>query len=79
MIYLLISFCLQDDEEAGLQEQIKSQVCDDIALYAQKYNEEFNPYLPNFVTDVWNLLITTGQQPKFDSVSVLFCIIHFNS
>uniref|UniRef100_A0AAU7BNY5 Exportin-2 n=1 Tax=Propylea japonica TaxID=158624 RepID=A0AAU7BNY5_9CUCU len=53
-------------EEAGVMEQLKSQVCDNIALYAQKYDEEFKPYLPMFVTDVWSLLITTGLEPKFD-------------
>ncbi|XP_054273914.1 exportin-2 [Macrosteles quadrilineatus] len=62
--------CLKtdEDEEAGLLEQLKSQICDDITLYAQKYDEEFKEYLPNFVTDVWNLLISTGQQPKFDAL-----------
>ncbi|XP_044745803.1 exportin-2 [Coccinella septempunctata] len=53
-------------EEAGVMEQLKSQVCDNIALYAQKYDEEFKPYLPMFVTDVWNLLISTGLEPKYD-------------
>ncbi|KAJ4428958.1 Exportin-2 [Periplaneta americana] len=62
--------CLQtaDDEEPGLLEQLKSQVCDNVALYAQKYDEEFQPYLPQFVTSVWNLLVTTGIQPKYDSL-----------
>ncbi|PSN33093.1 Exportin-2 [Blattella germanica] len=60
--------CLQtsDEEEPGLLEQLKSQVCDNIALYAQKYDEEFQPYLPSFVTSVWNLLVTTGLEPKYD-------------
>lgn len=50
-------------------EQIKSQVCDNVTLYAQKYDEEFQSYLPNFVTDVWNLLVSTGQQAKYDLVT----------
>jgi len=54
------------DEEAGLLEQAKSQVCDNVAMYAQKYDEEFSNYLPNFVTAIWNLLVTTGQQVKYD-------------
>jgi hypothetical protein len=53
---------------------LKSQVCDNIALYAQKYDEEFQPYLPQFVTSVWNLLVTTDLEPKYDMVSwVLYC------
>lgn len=54
------------DEEAGLLEQVKSQICDNIAMYAQKYDEEFAPHLPTFVTDVWGLLVNTGAQVKYD-------------
>ena len=60
----------QDEEEAGLLEQVKSQICDNVALYAQKYDEEFSPQLPQFVTAIWHLLLTTGQQVKYDLVSV---------
>ncbi|KAK0052093.1 exportin-2 [Biomphalaria pfeifferi] len=55
-----------DESEAGLLEQIKSQVCDNVALYAQKYDEEFSPHLPGFVTAIWSLLISTGQGVKYD-------------
>lgn len=51
-----------------MMEQLKSQICDNIALYAQKYDEEFQNYLPQFVTDVWNLLVSTNLQPKYDLV-----------
>lgn len=62
----------QDEEEAGLLELLKSQICDNAALYAQKYDEEFQPYLPRFVTAIWNLLVTTGQEVKYDLVSYSF-------
>lgn len=62
----------QDEEEAGLLELLKSQICDNAALYAQKYDEEFQPYLPRFVTAIWNLLVTTGQEVKYDLVSCDF-------
>ncbi|XP_048450780.1 exportin-2-like, partial [Rhincodon typus] len=55
-----------DEEEAGLLELLKSQICDNAALYAQKYDEEFQPYLPQFVTAIWNLLVTTKQEVKYD-------------
>lgn len=55
-----------DEEEAGLLEQLKSQICDNIGMYAEKYNEEFVPYLGGFVESVWNLLVNTGPQPKYD-------------
>ncbi|KAJ8305405.1 hypothetical protein KUTeg_015950 [Tegillarca granosa] len=56
----------EDEEEAGLLEQVKSQICDNVALYAQKYDEEFSPHLPGFVKAIWELLVTTGQQVKYD-------------
>ncbi|ESP05357.1 hypothetical protein LOTGIDRAFT_205558 [Lottia gigantea] len=55
-----------DEEEAGLLEQVKSQICDNVALFAQKYDEEFSAHLPSFVTSTWNLLTSTGQQVKYD-------------
>ncbi|XP_015114350.1 exportin-2 [Diachasma alloeum] len=57
-----------DDEEAGVIEQLKSQVCDNIVLYAQKYNEEFQNYVPKFLEAIWALLNSTGQQPKYDAL-----------
>ncbi|CAL8069631.1 unnamed protein product [Orchesella dallaii] len=54
------------DEDAGLLEQIRSQICDNIGMYAQKYDEEFQEMLPQFVTAVWNLLTSTGNQSKYD-------------
>jgi len=62
-------YWLQDREEAGLLEQVKAQICENITMYAQKYDEEFCSHLPNFVTTVWNLLITTGSHVKYDQVN----------
>jgi len=68
--YVSLYVCIiQDDEEAGLLEQVKSQICDNVALYAQKYDEEFSPHLPGFVTAIWHLLTSTGQGVKYDLVS----------
>ena len=63
---LLLQF--QNDNEAGLIEQCKSQICDNIAMYAQKYDEEFAPHLNMLVTDVWNLLVSCGKDTKYDLV-----------
>ena len=58
----------QPEDEAGLLDQLKSQICDNVGMYAQKYDEEFAPYLPKFVTNIWGLLVTTGSEPKYDLV-----------
>ncbi|XP_063589155.1 exportin-2-like [Penaeus indicus] len=57
-----------DDDEIGVLEQVKSQVCEDITLYASKYREEFEPFIERFVTAVWNLLSTTTLAVKFDQM-----------
>ncbi|XP_066140699.1 exportin-2 [Euwallacea fornicatus] len=70
--HLLLSADLKnlqtDDDAPGVVEQLKTQICDNIALYAQKYDEEFRQYLPQFVTDVWSLLVGTGLDTKYDSL-----------
>ncbi|XP_035788242.1 exportin-2-like [Anopheles albimanus] len=57
-----------DDEDAGILEQLRSQICQNLCMYAQKYDEEFGPYMPQFVTAVWELLVNTGIQTKYDSL-----------
>jgi len=55
-----------DDDEPGVLEELRSQICDNIGLYAHKYEEEFQPFMQQFVTAVWNLLLTTGLNNKYD-------------
>nr|ACJ36227.1 cellular apoptosis susceptibility protein [Penaeus chinensis] len=57
-----------EDDEIGVLEQVKGQVCEDITLYASKYREEFEPFIERFVTAVWNLLSTTTLAVKFDQM-----------
>lgn len=56
------------DDEVGVLEQVKSQVCENISLYASKYREEFEPYLQRFVTAVWGLLSTATLALKYDQM-----------
>lgn len=60
----------KDDGESAVIEHLRSQICDNIGLYAQKYDEEFAQYIPDFVTAVWKLLVSTGKQAKYDEVSL---------
>lgn len=55
-----------DDDEPGVLEELRSQICDNIGLYAHKYEEEFQPYMEPFVTAVWNLLLNTSTATKYD-------------
>lgn len=71
---------MQDDEEGGLLEQLRSQICDNLCMYAQKYDEEFSSFMQQFVTDIWELLVRTGKQTKYDSVIYfIICVLcHLN-
>jgi hypothetical protein len=35
----------------------------------EKYEEEFRPFLPEFLQEVWKMLISLKPASKFDSVS----------
>lgn len=58
---------MQSEDQPGALDQIKSQICDNISLYAQKY-EEFGPYVPVFVTAIWGLLTLLGPETRYDPV-----------
>ena len=46
------------DSEVGVLELVKSQVCDNVALYAQKYDEDFKV---NLYSTTLRVLIYTGS------------------
>ncbi|XP_003386477.1 PREDICTED: exportin-2-like [Amphimedon queenslandica] len=54
------------DEEAGPLELVKSQICSIATMLAQKYDEDFSPFLSDYVKTVWNLLVSTDARPKHD-------------
>ncbi|XP_050552238.1 LOW QUALITY PROTEIN: exportin-2 [Spodoptera frugiperda] len=63
--------CLEtndDDETPGVMEQLRTEICECAALYALKYEEEFAPHAPAFVTCVWTVLLATGPQAKYDAL-----------
>lgn len=57
-----------DDEESGQLERVKAGICEVLSMYTQKYEDEFDPLISNFVRATWELLISTGLQPKYDIV-----------
>ncbi|KAJ3273693.1 importin-alpha export receptor [Terramyces sp. JEL0728] len=56
---------VQTDDEASVVEKIKSVICEILILYGDKYESDFKA-LPQFVQNVWTLLINTGIEPKND-------------
>jgi len=55
-------------DQPGLLEQVKSVICECLVLYAEKYQEEFMPFLLACVKEVWGLLVGLDQQEKNDQL-----------
>ena len=57
-----------EEDEAGPIETLQAAIVENLKLYAEKYEEEFQPFLSQFTTAVWTLLVSTGVQPKYDAL-----------
>ena len=48
-----------DADKAGSVDRVKAAICDNVNLYIEKNEEEFQRFLQTFVQDVWTLLTKT--------------------
>jgi len=55
-------------EQQGPLEQLKGAICECFALYTDKYQEEFQPFLMPVVNAVWTLLVGLSQQEMNDQL-----------
>ena len=55
-----------DESEAGPLENTKASIFEALTLYTGKYYEDFGRQVQRFVESSWNLLTTTGPDPKND-------------
>ena len=55
-----------DADKAGSVDRVKAAICDNVNLYIEKNEEEFQRFLQTFVQDVWTLLTKTGLEPNKD-------------
>ncbi|KAL8870977.1 MAG: hypothetical protein Q9174_003100 [Haloplaca sp. 1 TL-2023] len=54
------------DNEAGPLEVVKSEIFEVLVLYSQKYEDDFGPFVQQFVGSSWNLLTAIGLGTKND-------------
>jgi len=54
------------DEEPGTLELLKAQVCDNVALYVDKYDADCKDYIPRLFDAAYKLLLSTSMVPKND-------------
>lgn len=55
-----------DPEKESCIDGVKSAICENINLYIEKNEEEFEPFLPQFASSVWGLLAGASQAPGQD-------------
>lgn len=55
-----------DEDNAGVGEALKTDICEVLALYTERYEDEYAQYMPKFVEAGWTLLTTIGAEPKND-------------
>ncbi|KAL6126321.1 hypothetical protein ACLB2K_074372 [Fragaria x ananassa] len=72
MKYLANSYPALENSADGLAlvDELRAAVCENINLYMEKNEEEFQAYLNGFALAVWNLLTTVSQSPSRDQLAV---------
>ena len=55
---------MQDEPDPGPVQKLQAAVIEDINLYANRDEETFHPFLPNFAQLVWNLLLKCKPQVR---------------
>ncbi|KAK3365874.1 CAS/CSE protein [Lasiosphaeria ovina] len=69
--YLSYTNALFDGEEddATPLETLKSDICDALQLFTNKYDDDFGSYVQEFTNNVWNVLSSIGPQKRYDSLT----------
>ena len=69
--YLITSYVHNDVEGLEVVDQLRAAVCENINLYMEKYEEEFQGYLSDFASAVWSLLVHVSQSSRQDRLVVM--------
>jgi exportin-2 (importin alpha re-exporter) len=55
-----------EDDEATPVETLKSDICDALQLFTNKYDSDFGSYVQPFTSAVWEVLSTIGTEKRYD-------------
>mmetsp|Transcript_22084 Transcript_22084/g.77407 ORF Transcript_22084/g.77407 Transcript_22084/m.77407 type:complete len:992 (-) Transcript_22084:120-3095(-) len=55
-----------ETDEPGPQEMLQTAVMEVVNLFAEKWDEDFEPYFQAFIQQVWTMLTTLSTAPKYD-------------
>lgn len=57
-----------DDNDPSTFENIRRVICNIFRLFAQRYEEDFAPFIMEAISTVWKLLVATDHRIRFDSL-----------
>ena len=57
-----------DETEVSIVDTVRSDICELLELYTLKYDDDFSKYTQPFITSAWNLLSSTGEETKYDTI-----------
>ncbi|KAJ8748577.1 hypothetical protein K2173_003478 [Erythroxylum novogranatense] len=70
--YLTSNYPLLEDraDGLGLVDDVRAAVCENLSLYMEKNEEEFQEYLNDFALAVWTLLANASQSSRHDRLAI---------
>ncbi|VDP48248.1 unnamed protein product [Heligmosomoides polygyrus] len=54
--------------EPTFLDELKMEVCEIFTLYAQRFEEEINPFMQSIIQAVWQLVVQAGNETRFDGM-----------
>jgi exportin-2 (importin alpha re-exporter) len=56
------------NNDPGVLDQVKTEICRSVALYANNYSDEFKPYAQQFALTIWSLLTKLDLSSSYDEL-----------
>ncbi|CAF3797152.1 unnamed protein product [Rotaria socialis] len=57
-----------NNNDPGILDQVKTEICRAVALYADNYSDEFKPYTQQFALVIWSLLTRLDLSSSYDEL-----------
>ncbi|CAF0993001.1 unnamed protein product [Didymodactylos carnosus] len=57
-----------DANNTGVLEQVKTEICRIVALFADNYSDDFKPFTQQFASAIWSLLTKLDSSPGYDDL-----------
>ncbi|KAL2162669.1 hypothetical protein VTH06DRAFT_6505 [Thermothelomyces fergusii] len=58
-----------EEDEATPLETLKSDICDVLQLFTNKYDDDFGQFVQEFTNNVWNVLSSVGPEKRYDTLT----------